>query len=188
MRAALSSTLREEDFAVTIPLARAVHRRRGRLVAEHDLPWSVQRLGCRAEYWFSPPPRDGATAAAAGDHELEAYFHLHALNRGVLLTPFHNMALFTPQHTDADVDRHTDVFAEAVDPSCAPVATVARRDGTSLRDRHRWLGDEGGAGRRPPELIDERYKIVTPQPAMPDAMADVVGRLLDHFGPTGLSG
>ena len=33
----------------------------------------------------------------------------------MLLTPFHNMALFTPQHTDADVDRHTALFAEAVE-------------------------------------------------------------------------
>ena len=114
MRAALTSTLREEDFAITIPLARRFTAGVAGVVAEHDLEWSVQRLGCRAEYWFSPPPRDGATAAAAGDHELEAYFHLHALNRGVLLTPFHNMALFTPQHTDADVDCHTAVFAEAV--------------------------------------------------------------------------
>ena len=40
--------------------------------------------------------------------------HLYALNRGVLLTPFHNMALFCPHHTPADVDRHTDVFAAAV--------------------------------------------------------------------------
>ena len=40
--------------------------------------------------------------------------HLWALNRGVLLTPFHNMALFSPHHTEADVDRHTAVFAEAV--------------------------------------------------------------------------
>ena len=115
MRAALSSTLREQDFAVTIPLAQRFTAGVAAVVADHDLEWSVQRLGCRAEYWFSAPPHDGATAAAAGDHELEAYFHLHALNRGVLLTPFHNMALFTPQHTDADVDRHTALFAEAVE-------------------------------------------------------------------------
>ena len=75
----------------------------------------MQRLGCRAEYWFGPPPRDGAAAAAAGDAELEAYMHLFALNRGILLTPFHNMALFTPQHTVVDVDRHTAVFGSALE-------------------------------------------------------------------------
>jgi glutamate-1-semialdehyde 2,1-aminomutase len=40
--------------------------------------------------------------------------HLWALNRGILLTPFHNMALFSPHHTSAHVDRHTEVFRDAV--------------------------------------------------------------------------
>ena len=74
----------------------------------------MQRLGCRAEYWFCPPPRNGAEAAAAVDPELEAFMHLCALNRGVLLTPFHNMALLSPRHTEADVDLHPAVFADAV--------------------------------------------------------------------------
>ena len=79
------------------------------------LDWTVQQLGCRAEYWFCPPPRDGAAAAAAVDDELDAFMHLWALNRGVLLTPFHNMALMSPAHAAADVDRHTEVFTAAVD-------------------------------------------------------------------------
>ncbi|WP_395659542.1 aspartate aminotransferase family protein [Nocardioides sp.] len=114
IRATLSSCLREEDFAVAVPLAERFTDGVAGVIAEHDLPWHVQRLGCRAEYWFCPPPRDGAAAAAAVDEELEGFFHLWCLNRGVLLTPFHNMALFSPHHTEADVDRHTEVFAEAV--------------------------------------------------------------------------
>jgi glutamate-1-semialdehyde aminotransferase len=75
----------------------------------------VTRLGCRAEYGFSaPPPRTGTQAFAAADHELERYLHLHALNRGVMITPFHNMALMSPATSAADVDRHTEVFAEGV--------------------------------------------------------------------------
>ena len=57
---------------------------------------------------------DRRSAAAAVDEELEAFLHLWCLNRGVLLTPFHNMALFCPAHTEADVDRHTEVFGEAL--------------------------------------------------------------------------
>ena len=53
--------------------------------------------------------------AAAVDDELEGYSHLYAMNRGILLTPFHNMALFTPQHTVTDVDRHTTVFGRALE-------------------------------------------------------------------------
>lgn len=114
VRATLSTCLREEDFAAAVPLAERFTDGVATVIAEHDLPWTVQRLGCRAEYWFCPPPRTGADAAAAGDEGLEAFFHLWALNRGVLLTPFHNMALFSPSHTVADVDRHTEVFADAV--------------------------------------------------------------------------
>jgi glutamate-1-semialdehyde 2,1-aminomutase len=113
-RAALSTSLREEDFAVAIPLAERFTEGVAGVIAEHHLPWHVQRLGCRAEYWFCPPPRDGAAAAAAVDDGLEGFLHLWSLNRGVLLTPFHNMALFSPHHVAADVDRHTEVFAEAV--------------------------------------------------------------------------
>ena len=81
----------------------------------HQLPWHVTQLGCRAEYGFcAPPPRNGTEAHAAADHELERYLHLHALNRGVMITPFHNMALMSPATSAADVDRHTEVFAEAV--------------------------------------------------------------------------
>ena len=113
-RAALSTALREEDFAVAIPLAERFTAGVSEVIAEHDLPWHVQRLGCRAEYWFCPPPRNGADAAAAVDEDLEAFLHLWSLNRGVLLTPFHNMALFSPHHSEADVDRHTEVFGEAL--------------------------------------------------------------------------
>ena len=114
-RAALSTALREEDYAVAIPLAERFTTGVRGVIDRHDLPWHVQRLGCRAEYWFCPPPRDGAAAAAAVDDELEQFLHLWALNRGVLLTPFHNMALFSPAHSEADVDRHTEVFGEGVD-------------------------------------------------------------------------
>jgi glutamate-1-semialdehyde 2,1-aminomutase len=113
-RATLSTSLRAEDFAVAIALAERFATGVSGVIEEHGLPWHVQRLGCRAEYWFCPPPRNGADAAAAVDDELEGFLHLWSLNRGVLLTPFHNMALFSPFHTEADVDRHTEVFADAV--------------------------------------------------------------------------
>jgi glutamate-1-semialdehyde 2,1-aminomutase len=48
------------------------------------------------------------------DFELERFMHLYALNRGILLTPFHNMALMSPATTAEDVDLHTQVFNSAV--------------------------------------------------------------------------
>jgi glutamate-1-semialdehyde 2,1-aminomutase len=115
MRATLSTTLLAEDFDRMVPLATRWTEGVAGVMRDADLPWHVQQLGARAEYWFCPPPRNGGQAAAALDGDLEAYFHLFALNRGVLLTPFHNMALMSPVTTDADVDRHTEVFAECVD-------------------------------------------------------------------------
>ena len=115
VRATLSHALREEDFAIAIPLAKRFTEGVQEVIDAHGLPWHVNRLGCRAEYWFCPPPRDGAAAAHAIDEELDGFMHLWALNRGILMTPFHNMALFSPHHTEADVDRHSEVFAQAVE-------------------------------------------------------------------------
>ena len=115
IRATLSTALRDEDFAVADPLAERFAAGVAGAIEAHEMPWHVQRLGCRAEYWFCPPPPDGAAAAAAVDDELEGFLHLWCLNREVLLTPFHNMALFCPAHTEADVDRHTEVFSAALD-------------------------------------------------------------------------
>ena len=85
------------------------------VIKEFDLPWIVKRLGNRSEYWFRPtPPKNGGEAAAAIDHELDRYMHLFSLNRGILMTPFHNMALISPETTQEDVDYHTKVFREAV--------------------------------------------------------------------------
>jgi glutamate-1-semialdehyde 2,1-aminomutase len=115
VRATLTTALRQEDFDVAIPLATRFTEGIQDVIDDHGLPWHVQRLGCRAEYWFCPPPRTGAEAAAAVDEQLDAFLHLWTVNRGVLLAPFHNMSLFSRFHTDADVERHTAVFAEAVD-------------------------------------------------------------------------
>jgi glutamate-1-semialdehyde 2,1-aminomutase len=85
-----------------------------------SVPWSIVSLGARAEYRFAPePPRTGAESAAAGNRELEEFLHLYLLNRGVLITPFHNMALMCPATTDEDVDRHSEVFNAALEEICA---------------------------------------------------------------------
>jgi glutamate-1-semialdehyde 2,1-aminomutase len=114
VRATLSEVLTEEAFTRMIALAERYTAGVERAIEEFGLPWHVTRLGCRAEYLFgSGRPRNGTEANAAGDFALERYMHLFALNRGILLTPFHNMALMSPATTEADVDRHTEVFREA---------------------------------------------------------------------------
>ena len=115
MRATLSEVLTASAFKKMIPMAVRFTDGVEAAIAEAGVPWHVSRLGCRAEYLFNQTvPRNGGEAAAAADFEMERFMHLYALNRGVLLTPFHNMALMSPATTAADVDRHTKVFRAAL--------------------------------------------------------------------------
>jgi glutamate-1-semialdehyde 2,1-aminomutase len=77
----------------------------GRLFATHVLPWHVSRVGARLEFGFGRPPRNGAESERESWPELEHAIHLFLLNRGLLLTPFHNMMLCSPLTTRAHADR-----------------------------------------------------------------------------------
>ncbi len=115
MRATLTKVLTKEAFDRMMPLAERWTLGVAKAIAEAELPWHVTRLGCRAEYLFAAnPPINGTQAHDAMDFELERFMHLYAMNRGILLTPFHNMALMSPQTESDDVDRHSKVFREAV--------------------------------------------------------------------------
>ncbi len=114
-RAALGEVLTDAAFEGMLPLAERWADGVNAAISRHGAPWSVTRLGARAEYHFMPdPPRDGAEQIAHVDTDLERLLHLWVMNRGVLMTPFHNMALMSPATTEADVDRHTAAFDEAL--------------------------------------------------------------------------
>ncbi len=116
IRATLAHVLTEAAYERTIPLAQRFVAGVAAVIGEKRLPWNVASLGCRAEYWFRPAPaRTGSEAAAAVDVELDRYMHLCALNRGILMTPFHNMALISPDTTESDIDFHSRVFRESVE-------------------------------------------------------------------------
>ncbi|MCQ3952896.1 aspartate aminotransferase family protein [Chloroflexi bacterium CFX5] len=115
MKATLQNVLTDEFYAKAAKLQEKFTAGVEGVIAEFNLPWIVKRLGNRSEYWFRPtPPKNGGEAHAAIDPELDRYMHLFALNRGILMTPFHNMALISPDTTQEDVDYHTKVFREAV--------------------------------------------------------------------------
>ena len=114
MKATLQKVLTPEAFTRMIPMAERWTDGVAKAIAEYDLPWNVTRLGCRAEYLFAAQtPRNGTEAHDAMDFELERFMHLYAMNRGILLTPFHNMALMSPVTSAEDIDQHTKVFREA---------------------------------------------------------------------------
>ena len=115
MRSTLPEVLPDAAYARMLPLGDRGADGVDAGIARHGLGWHCSRLGARGEYTFTPTaPRTGAEAHAAGDFALEQYLHLAALNRGILLTPFHNMALMSPATTEADVDRHTAVLDETL--------------------------------------------------------------------------
>jgi glutamate-1-semialdehyde 2,1-aminomutase len=114
-RACLGEVLTDAAFAgmtaVTTRLAGGLREE----IAAAALPWSVSQLGARVEYRFADPaPRTGTASQAAADPDLDDYLHVYAANRGVLLTPFHNMALTCPDTTKSDVDAYRAVFRSAV--------------------------------------------------------------------------
>ena len=113
-RATLAEVLTDDAFERMIALGERFESGVADVIERHRLPWHVTRLGCRVEYLFrAERPRTGSEAAAGGDPLLDRLIHLYALNRGILLTPFHNMALMSPATTEADVDLHSEVFDRA---------------------------------------------------------------------------
>jgi glutamate-1-semialdehyde 2,1-aminomutase len=116
IRATLGQVLTDAAFEGMIELGERFERAVRDVIASRELPWHVVRLGCRVEYLFRPDIAKNGTEAAAGQDELlDPFIHLFLLNRGVLITPFHNMALMSPATTAADVDRHTELLGEAAD-------------------------------------------------------------------------
>ncbi len=116
MRAVLGEVLTDDVFGPMEELATAFAESLRATIARHDLPWSVSQLGARCEYRFaSPAPTSGGASVRSADAELEDYLHLYGINRGVLITPFHNMALMCPATTMAHVTQHQVMFDAAVD-------------------------------------------------------------------------
>ena len=115
MRATLEHVLTDEAFDGMAALAGRWAKGVQAVIDRYELPWSVSRLGARAEYRFSSPaPSSGGESNGSSDPELEDYIHVYHANHDVLLTPFHNMALMCPATTESDVDKHHEVFESCV--------------------------------------------------------------------------
>jgi len=115
IRTTLREVLTDDAFPQMIATANRWADGAEEVFARRGVGWSVTRLGARAEYHFTPEaPRSGGEAAAAVHHEMERYLHLHALNRGIIMTPFHNMALFSPATPSSAADQHSEALDAAV--------------------------------------------------------------------------
>jgi glutamate-1-semialdehyde 2,1-aminomutase len=116
MRATLDEVATEAAFAHMIARSGEVADGLSASIARHQLPWCVTQVGARCEFQFGPvPPSNGSQAEALFAPELESLIHLALLNRGVLITPFHNMLLCSPATTQADVQRLLAAFDEVLE-------------------------------------------------------------------------
>jgi glutamate-1-semialdehyde 2,1-aminomutase len=114
-RACLGEVLTDKAFAQMEALTNRMAAGLREAIGRAGLAWSVSQLGARVEYRFADPaPRTGGGSAAAHDDDLDDYLHVAMANRGVLLTPFHNMALTCPDTSESDVDSYVAAFGEAV--------------------------------------------------------------------------
>lgn len=119
MRATLTQLMTHDVFAPMHALAERLAAGLRAVIARHGLPWCVTQVGARVEFQFCPqPPRNGSQAEAAMDAELEQALHLALLNRGVLITPFHNMMLVCPDTTAAHVQQLLDTFDAVLATLC----------------------------------------------------------------------
>ena len=115
MRATLEDVFTDSAFDQMIKLATIFTKDVQNAIAKYDLDWSVSQLGARTEYRFTKPaPINGGEAARASNDELDEYMHLYTINRGIMMTPFHNMALMCPQTTMQDLQLHNEVFNQAL--------------------------------------------------------------------------
>jgi glutamate-1-semialdehyde 2,1-aminomutase len=114
-RATLAEVLTDAAFVHMTELATRYREGVERAIERHGLPWCGVQLGARAEYHFyAEPPVSGGQAASLIDDDLDDYLHLYTLNRGIVMTPFHKLALMCPATSAADVDRHSEVFDVAL--------------------------------------------------------------------------
>ena len=129
MRATLAEVATEAAFAHMIARSGEVADGLRACIARHRLPWCVTQVGARCEFQFGPlPPSNGSQAEALFDAELESLMHLALLNRGVMITPFHNMLLCSPATTPADVQRLLQAFDEVL-AQLVSAGVVTRRVG-----------------------------------------------------------
>jgi glutamate-1-semialdehyde 2,1-aminomutase len=106
LEANLAEVMTRSTYDSMLGQAADLQARLEAVLARFGLPWSITRLGARMELQFcTPGPRDAVEARAAFDPALERALHLYQFNRGVLLTPFHNMLLVAPQAGPADAAR-----------------------------------------------------------------------------------
>lgn len=115
VRTMLDNVITAKNFERMFEVAGVLERGIQQAIDEYQLAWHVTRMGARVEYGHTPKPRRTAREVEeTTDSALEQLLHLYCLNRGVMITPFHNMMLTSPATTVADVERHNRIFQDCI--------------------------------------------------------------------------
>ena len=111
IHATLTEVAIESAYQHMLALASLLEQQLTASIKSHNLAWNISRMGARLELQFcATPPSNAAEAREAHNVTLESAIHLYLLNRGVLLTPFHNMMLMSPATTQTDIARLIQIF------------------------------------------------------------------------------
>jgi glutamate-1-semialdehyde 2,1-aminomutase len=106
IKTVLSTYFTQEAFAPLIVLARRLERGVADVIIKYNLAWHVTRVGARMEFMCcETPPRNGYEASQVIYRPIDVAVHHYLLNRGVVITPFHNMMLVCPATTEQDIDK-----------------------------------------------------------------------------------
>jgi glutamate-1-semialdehyde 2,1-aminomutase len=106
IKTVLTTFFTQEAFAPLIVLARRLERGVADVIIKYNLDWHVTRVGARVEFMCCPmPPRNGYEASQVIHQPIDVAVHHYLLNRGVVITPFHNMMLVCPATTEQDVEK-----------------------------------------------------------------------------------
>lgn len=115
IKANLDQVMTADAYATMIPKAEYLAQRLREIIQAESMPWCITQMGARVEFQFCPtPPRTGREAEQAFDDALEQCIHLYLLNRGVMITPFHNMMLCCPDTTTEDIDALVNALHEFI--------------------------------------------------------------------------
>ena len=105
IRCVLEEFMIDAVFEASVTLAQRLERGVADVIIKHSLPWHVTRVGARVECMCcEKPPDNGFEASQAIHQPIDDAVHRYLLNRGVVITPFHNMMLICPATTQAQIE------------------------------------------------------------------------------------
>ncbi len=115
LRTCLEQIMTPEAYAHMLAMAERLEDGLEQLIEQERLPWHVQHVGARLEVGFARyPARTGRQSVESLPPLLPDAIRLYLLNRGLVITPFHNMMLMSPATTAASVDRLASAWTECV--------------------------------------------------------------------------